>query len=57
MKKIPNPGSKEAQAQGCTCAIMDNHYGEGFKVRGKIQWWIDEECPIHGEKDASSSSL
>ena len=26
----PNPGSKAAIEQGCTCPVMDNHYGEGY---------------------------
>lgn len=47
----PNPGSKEAQEQGCICAIMDNNYGAG--VNG--EFWITGGCPVHdpeeGEQD------
>jgi len=27
---IPNPGSKAAIEQGCTCPVMDNEYGAGY---------------------------
>lgn len=44
----PNPGSKEAIAQSCTCAVMDNHYGKGF---GKPpMFWISDDCPLHAPK-------
>lgn len=41
----PNPGSEEAQEQGCTCAIVDNHYGKGFGT--PPQFWISDNCPLH----------
>ena len=41
----PNPGSKEAEAQGCTCPVIDNGYGKGcYKVDGFI---INMKCPLH----------
>ena len=33
---MPNPGSDEALAMGCLCAVMDNHYG------------VQADCPLHG---------
>ena len=44
--RTPNPGSLEAQAQGCICAVMDNHYGKEppWPPDG---WWITEGCPVH----------
>ena len=51
-KKIPNPGSPESQEMGCTCAIIDNHYGQGFPYgpEGKTSFYINEACPIHGSE-------
>jgi hypothetical protein len=44
--KIPNPGSKEAIEQGCTCAVMDN--GHGDEELGKIRgFYITKGCPLH----------
>lgn len=48
--KPPNPGSKEALAQGCKCPHIDNHYGKGFGDPRKF--WINGDCPMHGEKKA-----
>ena len=47
---IPNPGSDEAVWRGCTCAVMDNHYGRGVRMRdGSVNFWISGDCPLHGE--------
>jgi hypothetical protein len=47
---IPNPGSKEALEQGCTCPVLDNEYGEGAYIDedGKPQFWMSADCPLHG---------
>jgi hypothetical protein len=42
----PTPGSDEAIKQGCTCPVMDNHYGKGAYGDGKV-FWYSETCPIH----------
>jgi len=42
----PNPGSEGAVSQGCTCPVIDNHYGKGAHGDGK-EFWYSEECPIH----------
>lgn len=45
----PNPGTKEAQDQGCTCPIIDNHYGKGVPDgKGGHNFWMNGDCPIHG---------
>lgn len=44
----PNPGSKDASAQGCTCPVMDNNHGLGFIVAGKRSFWMNDKCPLHG---------
>jgi hypothetical protein len=47
----PNPGSPTAKKQGCTCPIIDNHYGKGFMLSGKKVWWIDETCKLHAKRE------
>jgi len=44
------PGSPAAIAQGCTCPRMDNCHGEGFVIDGLRQYWIAQDCPLHGWK-------
>jgi hypothetical protein len=50
MAEHPNPGSREAQALGCTCAVLDNHYGRGFPwgPEGRPSFWTSDDCPLHG---------
>jgi hypothetical protein len=45
---VPKPGSTKARDQGCTCPVMDNHHGEGFRRMGEQLWWIDSRCRMHG---------
>lgn len=49
VKKIPNPGSKEAVVLGCTCAVLDNCRGDP-KFGVKHGFWITEGCPLHDNK-------
>lgn len=43
------PGSKEAEAIGCTCPVIDNHYGDGRYGNGELYgWFMVGNCPIHG---------
>ena len=44
---IPNPGSDEALAQGCTCPVITNGYGKGL-YNGKL-FWMRIDCPLHGQ--------
>lgn len=50
---LPNPGSDEAQANGCLCAIADNNYGKiapfppGFEFPHG-SWYVRVDCPMHG---------
>jgi len=43
----PNPGSEAAQAQGCTCPVIDNRYGKGIRD-GSDEFWFNLTCPLHG---------
>jgi hypothetical protein len=42
----PNPGSEEAGALGCTCAVLDNCHGR-FAPFPPDGWWITVGCPVH----------
>jgi hypothetical protein len=48
---IPNPGSKAAQDSGCTCPVIDNHYGEGVPSKEGPEFWITQNCPLHDTKE------
>ena len=45
---VPNPGTQDAIDMGCTCPIIDNHYGEGIPTDDGFAFWYNQECPIHG---------
>lgn len=45
--RLPNPGSAEAAARGCTCPIIDNEYGRGYRGQ-KGQFIKHDDCPLHG---------
>lgn len=49
-KRVPNPGSKAAKMQGCTCPDLDNAFGRGaFNTRGKKAVFVMMlNCPLHG---------
>jgi hypothetical protein len=45
----PNPGSKEAREQGCTCPVIDNNFGEGAPDGlGGVGFDVNAGCPLHG---------
>lgn len=46
-ERRPNPGSAEAVAAGCTCAVIDNHRGRGIPTKDGPTFWITEGCPVH----------
>ena len=51
MTNTPNPGSPEAIEQGCTCPVMDNANGRGAWGSEGESFWINADCPIHGDKE------
>ena len=47
MTNTPAPGSPEAIALGCTCAVLDNNSGRGWLLEGHRMWWVTDGCPLH----------
>lgn len=50
-RTVPNPGSDEAIAEGCICAVLDNARG-----RGDGPFWITEGCPLHQPQTKSEAT-
>ena len=49
--KEPDPGSDEAIKAGCTCPVMDNRHGKGYRVVGGVRMFVmNDDCPVHGGK-------
>lgn len=46
-KQTPNPGSEEATKQGCSCAVIDNHFGKGYAGQEGV-FVYSAECSMHG---------
>ena len=53
MKTPPNPGTEEAQALGCICPVVANHWGAGYRADGKL-FVIAIDCPLHNPKEEKS---
>lgn len=53
----PNPGTKEAIAADCKCPVIDNCHGAGAynDENGKPLFWINGNCPIHGNELAEEA--
>lgn len=46
MTDLPNPGTAPAINQGCTCPVIDNCYGRGY--RGQAGMFVYTwGCPVH----------
>ena len=43
---VPNPGSPESVAKGCTCPRMDNAHGAGYMVKPGV-FVMTVGCPLH----------
>lgn len=43
---VPRPGSMDAQMRGCTCPIIDNGHGRGYRGQPDI-FVITADCPVH----------
>lgn len=57
MTDKPTPGSAEAVDLGCTCPIIDNHYGKGVPMNGKRFHWTEADCPLHGDAELNAIIL
>jgi len=49
---VPNPGSDEALACGCTCPVIDNGHGRGYlggikRADGSGVFVYTVGCPVH----------
>jgi hypothetical protein len=42
----PNPGTKEAEAIGCLCPVLDNCHGKGYMGQEGI-FVFTVNCPVH----------
>lgn len=52
----PNPGSSKAVERGCTCPVIDNHYGKGYM--GKEGLFIHTGgCPLHDGRVQKNDNL
>ena len=45
---VPSPGSEEAVKKGCSCPVIDNHYGKGIPFPKGIEFIVHYDCPLHG---------
>ena len=44
----PNPGTPEAVALGCTCPVIDNGHGTGYRGWPGGEYIYSVNCPLHG---------
>jgi hypothetical protein len=49
-----NPGSKAARKKGCTCPVIDNHYGEGIPCGEELHFYMSQNCPLHGWEEGDA---
>ena len=45
-----NPGAHHSYTRGCTCPMIQNHYGQGIYVTANVErvYQIAETGPLHG---------
>jgi hypothetical protein len=46
MSDIPNPGTGDAVRIGCTCPVIDNHHGAGYRGQAGLFVYM-AGCPVH----------
>jgi hypothetical protein len=42
----PDPGTRAASDQGCTCPVVDNCHGRGFRGERGV-FLFSAGCPVH----------
>jgi len=57
MTTIANPGSKEAQDQGCICAVLDNGYGIQPDPAFGGDWVYTLGCPVHAPLESDTQAV
>jgi len=50
---VPNPGTWAARYAGCSCAVIDNHYGAGYRGQPGV-FVYSCDCPVHAPATAPS---
>jgi len=51
----PRPGSQAAINDGCTCPVIDNHYGRGVQTKNGVEFWISGDCPVHAKPRSNAN--
>ena len=47
--EAPNPGTQEAIDAGCTCPVIDNCHGEGYRHQKGVFIYV-RGCPLHDKE-------
>ena len=55
-RSVPNPGSDEAVARGCTCPVLDNARGRGAAYN-EGTFWINDACPLHALRQGADDHV
>lgn len=50
--EVPRPGSADARELGCTCPVIDNHYGAGATGTW-TEWWYNRACLVRRDEIAA----
>jgi hypothetical protein len=53
---VPDPGTHEAIAKGCTCPVIDNHYGRGFRGEPGV-FMYSGGCPVHNPQPPTDAAV
>lgn len=51
---VPNPGTWAARDIGCICAVIDNHYGAGYRGQEGV-FLYRADCPVHSPATAPAT--
>lgn len=55
MSEEPNPGTDAALALGCTCPVIDNGYGRGYRGQPGV-FVFNGNCPVHGRSPSPTEN-
>lgn len=54
-ERKPAPGTDEALAEGCTCPVIDNGYGRGYRGQPGV-FVFNGGCPVHTRPTPTETS-